>query len=191
MEVMESAEPCICCRSVVLFMPCFLLRRAIPWDKCSLQDSSAKQCQPLCTSDACPAAALGFSPTLGTTLFPRCWAEWCSHIQVILHEARGGLDGLIQPGLVQYLLCLTWAGLCRATGALLLPGPAMAWREIQWGSEVTCRQPLQQGLMVTAVWGWQELHSHDVPPDLVNPAGLEQLSLLWFAMRAAGQGVDL
>lgn len=22
---MESAEPCICCRSVVLFMPCFLL----------------------------------------------------------------------------------------------------------------------------------------------------------------------
>lgn len=98
--------------------------------------------------------------------------------------------GFIQPGLVQHLLCLTWAGLCRATGALLLPGPAVTWREIQWGSEVNCRQPVQQGLMIAAVWWWQELHWHHAPPDPVNPPGLQQLSLLWFAMRAAGNEVD-
>lgn len=186
------------CRTLHLLQKCCVIhalfpavRRAIPWDKCSLQDSTAKQCQPLCTTDACPAAALGFSPTLGNTLFHRCWAEGCSHIQVTLHEASGGVDGLIHPRLVQHLLCLTWAGLGRATGALLSPGTAATRREIQWDSEVTCRQPVQQDLMIIAVWGWQELNWHNAPPDLVNPAGLKQLSLLWFTVRATGNEVDL
>lgn len=183
------------CRTLHLLQNCCVIhalfpavRRAIPWDKCSLQDRTAKQ---WCTTDACPAAAVGSTPTSGKTLLQRCWAEWCSHIQVILHEASGGLDGLIRPGLVQHLLCLSWAGLCRATGALVLPGPVVSWREIQWVSEVTGRKPVQQDLMIATVWGWKEQHWHNAPPDLVNQAGLEQLSLLWFAMRAAGNEADL
>lgn len=86
------------CRTLHLLQKCCVIhalfpavRRAIPWDKCSLQDSSAKQCQPLCTSDACPAAALGFSPTLGNALLTQVlgrvmqphpsdptWSQWGS-----------------------------------------------------------------------------------------------------------------
>lgn len=75
------------------------------------------------STGACPAVAAGFSPTSGNTPFHRHWAEWCSHIQVTLPEASGHLDGFIQPGLAQHLSCLTWAGLARAPGALVLPGP--------------------------------------------------------------------
>lgn len=140
------------CRTLHLLQKCCVIhalfpavRRAIPWDKCSLQDSTSKQ---WCTTDAYPAAAVGFSPILGNPLFHRPRAGWCRHIQVALHEASGGLEGVFQPCLVQYLWCLTWAGLCRATGALVLPGLAVPWREIRWGSAVTCRQPVQQG------WWW-------------------------------------
>lgn len=156
MEVVESAE---LRGSAMLIMSCFLLSEGPSHEtsvlyRTQLQHSAGAGASSACTG---PAGAVGILPTLGNA--PSHWhlAERCRHIQVTLHGASAGLAGFIQLGLAQHLLGWIWAGLCRATCALVLAGLVVLLRKIQRSSKVICSLPVcvQQGLMAAAVLGLQ------------------------------------